>query len=276
MRDHGWREGIEFVIEERWGENRRENLRALAEDLAAKKPSLFVTNSLGVARLVAEVAPQVPIVQAAGGDLVASGLAKSYARPGGMVTGLTNINDEVIGKNVELLMEAAPTVRHVGVLTDSALKSGGAKRTFDNVQKSLERYAIKPLVGSVKHSEEIEPVMSRLRKEGAQALIVLPGVWLTSERNRIAALALANRWPTVSNSGEDAQAGALISYGTDRVALYRRAAFYVDRILKGTKPGDLPIERPTTFELVVNLKTAKALGITIPQEIMVRADRVIK
>jgi putative ABC transport system substrate-binding protein len=269
----GWREGTQFVLEERWAEGRMDRIQTLAEELVAKKPAVFIALATAVVRFLVKVAPGIPIVQATGGDLVATGFAASLARPGGMITGLTNINDEIIGKHVELLMETVPKTRHVGLLVDPG---AGRGVTLEAAQRALARYSIKPLIANVRRPEEIEPAIARLAKDGAQALILGAAAWLTAERDHILRLALAQRWPVVGPQVLYAEVGALISYGTNRAVLFRRAAFYVDRILKGTKPGDLPIEQPTTFELVVNMKTAKALGITIPQTILVRADKVIQ
>jgi len=190
-----------------------------------------------------------------------------------MVTGLTNINVEILGKSVQLLMEIVPKTQRVGVLTDPAWGTG---RGLDAVQHALARYSLKPLVANIKRPDDIEPAVASLIKDGAQALILPANPWLSTQRDHILRLALAQRWPVVGPNRTFAEAGALISYGTNRVALYRRAAFYVDRILKGTKPGDLPIEQPMIFELVINMKTAKALGITIPPTVMVQATRVIQ
>jgi len=269
----GWREGAQFVIEERWAEGRMDQIQSLAEELAAKKPAVLVATATMVVAPLAKVAPQVPIVQATGGDLVAWGLAASLGRPGGMVTGLTNINVEILGKSVQLLMEIVPKTQRVGVLTDPAWGTG---RGLDAVQHALARYSLKPLVANIKRPDDIEPAVASLIKDGAQALILPANPWLSTQRDHILRLALAQRWPVVGPNRTFAEAGALISYGTNRVALYRRAAFYVDRILKGTKPGDLPIEQPMIFELVINMKTAKALGITIPPTVMVQATRVIQ
>ena len=269
----GWREGPQFVIEERWADARMDRMQALAEELAAKKPAVIVSTGTSSVVLLAKVAPRVPIVQANGsGDLIARGLVASLARPGGMVTGLTNISSDIAGKSVELLMEMLPKARRVGMLVDP--KTTGAQR--DAVLSAFARYSVKLLVANVSRLEEIEPAIARLVEEGAQALFIPAAAWLTDDMQNILRLARAQRLPVVGHDRQWAEEGALLSHGTSRAAQYRRAAFYVDRILKGTKPGDLPIEQPMIFELVINMKTAKALGITTPQTILVRADRMIE
>jgi putative ABC transport system substrate-binding protein len=270
----GWQEGTKYVIEERWSEGRSDRRQALAEELAAKKPAVFVANTNSSVTLLAKLAPQVPIVQASGGDPVAAGLAASLARPGGMVTGLSNIDAEIIAKRVEMLMEILPGIHRVGMLSDATALNPAS--FVDAVQRALARYSIKPLVANVRGVEDVEPAITRLAKEGAQALILPAAVWIGAERDHILRLALVQRWPVVGPSRAMAESGALLSYAPNIAALYRRAAFYVDRILKGAKPGDLPIEQPMTFELVVNMKTAKALGLTIPPTVMVQATQVIQ
>ncbi|MCC7486672.1 MAG: ABC transporter substrate-binding protein [Burkholderiales bacterium] len=269
----GWKEGPDYVLEERWANGRWERLQALAGELAASKPAVIVARAGITARAAAKAAPRIPIVMT--GDPVSVGLAKSLARPGGMVTGISAVRSETAEKYVELLLAAAPKVKRVGFLFDS---NQTARPTMDAARRSAAQHGVEARFAEAGKAEEIESAISRLAKDGAQALVVLNGTTgpLLVERQRIAELALARRWPLVSGSSEATEAGALLSYGVDRVWLTRRTAYYVDRILRGAKPGDLPIEQPTKFELVVNLKTAKALGITLPQSILLQATRVIE
>jgi len=271
----GWKVGPQFQIEERWVEGKYDRLQALAEELAAKKPAVIVAGPLQSVVAAAKAAPKIPIVQADGGDLVMVGLAASLARPGGMVTGLTNIAGEIAEKQLELLLEVSPKLRRVGFLSDPG--NLNLPRMMEAVRRSLAaKSTIKAYFAEATRPEQIEPAISRLAREGAQALVVLKSAMFRIEQGRIAKLVLARRWPAVTEESALAEAGLLLSYGHDPLQNYRRAAYFVDRILKGAKPGELPIEQPTIIELVVNLKTAKALGIKLPQSIRVRADRVIE
>jgi putative ABC transport system substrate-binding protein len=269
----GWK-GTQYVIEERWANGRIDRLPALAEELAARKPAIIVAAALGAVHAAAKSAPKTPIVMARGGDPVEQGLVKSLARPGGMITGITNLSFSIAEKYLELLLAAAPKVKRVGILIDSNAPVAAPAR--EAVRRSVARYPVEARFAEVASPDEIEPAISRLAKEGAQGLIVTGGLMLRSERRRIVKLALAHRWPVVAGQREWTDDGALLSYSADTLADYRRAAYYVDRILKGTKPGDLPIEQPTRFELVINMKTAKALKLEIPRDLAVRADRVIE
>jgi ABC-type uncharacterized transport system substrate-binding protein len=271
----GWKEGSQVVIEERWADARIDRLQSLAEELAAKKPAIIVAGFLAAVSPAAKAAPRTPIVMAwGGGDPVEHGLVKSLARPGGMITGVASLSHTLAEKHLELLLAAAPRLKRVGILIDANAPGRAAQR--EAVSRSVARFQVEARFAEVAKPEDIEPAFSRLTKEGAQGLIVTVGLMLRNERRRVVKLALAQRWPVIAGAGEFAEAGALLSYSADALANYRRAAYYVDRILKGAKPGDLPIEQPTKFELVINMKTAKALKIDILRELAVRADRVIE
>ena len=269
----GWKEGVSFVLEERWADGQSERLQSLAEELAAKKPALIVAGpSLAVAA-AAKAAPKTPIVVTEG-DPLGAGLVSSLARPGGMITGVTNIVTQVNEKHLELLLDMSPKVRRVGFLGDP--KAPTYVTHMEGARRSVAQHSVEGRFAEASSAKEIELAIARLAKEGAQALVLMSAPLFTSERQRIIKLAAPHRWPVIGGQSEHAEVGALLSYGADRSALNRRAAWYVDRILKGAKPGDLPVEQPTKFELVVNMKTAKALGITIPQSILLRVDRVIE
>jgi putative ABC transport system substrate-binding protein len=269
----GWNEGSNVVIEERWANGHRNRLQPLAEDLAAHKPALIVAVPAAAAAVAARAAPRTPIV-AAGVDLVGVGLAKSLARPGGMVTGVSTLRTDLAEKYLELLLATASRLERVGFLADP--NSPVHPQSMNAARRSAAQFRVEAHIAEARRAEEIEAAVARLAQAGAQALIVLPSAAFLGEAGRIAKLALSNRWPTISGDFEMAEAGALLSYAGDVFANYRRLAYYVDRILKGAKPQELPIELPTKFGLVVNLRTAKELGITIPQSILVRADRVIE
>ena len=191
-----------------------------------------------------------------------------------MITGVASIRGDLAEKYLELLLAAAPKVKRVGFLADP--NSGVYRQAMDAVRRSAAQYGVEARFADAGTAEEIEPAVSRLAKQGAQALIPLSGSMFTFERQQIVKLALVQRWPVIAGEAETAEAGALLSYGADYAAQYRRLAYYVDRILKGAKPGDLPFEQPTKFELVINMKTAKALGIRIPDSLLVQATRVIE
>ncbi len=271
----GWKEGQQFVVEARYSEGRRERLQPLAEELAARKPAVIVTALESATAAVAKVAPNIPVVQALGGSPVRAGLAASLARPGGMVTGVTNLPAELSEKFLELLLDAVPKLKRIGFLVDA--KSGSYAAFMKNARRAIEYYRVEARFAEVSGAEELDGALALLAKEGVQGLVISPsGGLLTAERERIVKFALAQRWPVVGGPRVFSEAGALLSYNANTSVNYRRAAYYVDRILKGTKPGDLPIEQPMRFELVLNMKTAKLLGLTMPPEIMVRAEHVIQ
>jgi len=274
MEELGRREGTHFVLEAHWGEGRLERLPALAKQLAVKKPAVIVAATNHAVAAAAKAAPTTPIVQATGGDPVIAGFAASLARPGGMITGLTNLGSDLNVKFIELLVSIAPKIRRVGFLVDSTVYM--RKQVLESGRRSAAQHSIDARFEEADKPEEIEPALARLAKQGVQGLIVTTGPMFVPERQRILDFATARRWPVVAGGSGWADAGCLLSYGIDGAANYRRAASYVDRILKGAKPGDLPIEQPTKIELVINRKVAKAFGLTIPQELILRADRVIE
>jgi putative ABC transport system substrate-binding protein len=255
----GWKEGTQYAIEERWAGGRIDRLPFLAKDLAARKPEIIVAAYPAAVRAAALAAPNTPVVMTWGSDPVKLGFAKSLARPGGMITGVTDLGGAIAEKHLEFLIAAAPTVKRVGVLVDLNLPAHPVWR--EAVKRSVAQYKVDARFTEIARPQEIEPAISSM---------------VRNERRRIVKRALAERWPVVAGVGDWAEAGALLSYTADDLAGYRRSAQYVDRILKGAKAGDLPFEQPMTFELVVNLNTAKTLGLTIPPEIMVRATRVIQ
>jgi putative ABC transport system substrate-binding protein len=246
----------------------------LAEELAARKPAVIV-GAVGGTEAAAKAVPNIPVVQARGSSPVSAGLAASLARPGGMVTGVTNLPSELSGKFVELLLDAVPKLKRIGFLVDAKTRAHAA--FIKNARHAIDNFRVEARFAEVSGLDELDGALARLSKEGVEGLIVSPSLGLfASERERIVKFALTQRWPVVAGPSGFADAGALLSYSGNAAAQYRRAAYYVDRILKGAKPGDLPIEQPMTFELVVNMKTATLLGLKMPPEIMVRAERVIE
>ena len=270
----GWKEGTQFVVEERWADGQVGRLQPLAEELAATKPKIIVAFPVLPVRAVAKAAPDTPIVFAATADPVAAGLAKSLAHPGGMITGISNVVQDITPKHLELLIAVLPELRRVGFLADSTNPARGQLR--EAADRSVVQYKVKEIYEEVARPADIDAAISRLADGGAQALVVIASAILVFERQRILRLAAAQRWPVIGWSREWPADGALMSYGVDVSASLRRAAFYIDKILSGANPGDLPVEQPSKIELIINLKTAKALGLDVPLHLQQLADEVIE
>jgi ABC-type uncharacterized transport system substrate-binding protein len=271
LQELGYVESQSIRFEARWAQGRVDRLPGLAAELIRLRVDVIVTGGGEAARAVKQVTSTIPIVMGSGADPVRLGLVKSLARPGGNVTGVTSLSRELIAKRVELLKEFLPTVSRVAVLWDETPNSRLSVREMEAAAQPL---GIDVHVIGVGGPKEFDRAFSAAAKD--RALIVVASPMLFIERKRIADLALKHRLPTVVGGREYAEAGGLFSYAVNYPALFRRAASYVDKILKGAKPADLPIEQPTTFELVINLKTAKALGLTIPPSLLQRADQVIE
>ena len=270
----GWKEGTQFVVEERWADGQFDRLQPLAEELAAIKPKIIVAFPGQPVRAAAKAAPDTPIVFAQTADPVAAGLVKGLAHPGGMITGISNVVQDITQKHLELLIAVLPKLRRVGFLADSTNTVRGQLR--EAADRSVVQYKVEEIYEEVARPAEIDAAISRLADGRAQALVVIGSPILVSERQRILRLAAAQRWPVIGWSREWPADGALMSYGVDSSASFRRAAFYIDKILKGANPGDLPVEQPSKIELIINLKTAKALGLDVPLHWQQLADEVIE
>jgi putative tryptophan/tyrosine transport system substrate-binding protein len=268
----GWKLGVHYRLEARYAEGFADRLPALAQELAALKPALVIAVPSSSARAMAAAAPATPIVLAPG-DPIASGLVTNLARPGGMITGLSSVAGELNGKLLELVVEALPKIRRVGILADSTIRAHAAY--MSNVRGTAERLGVAAHIAELAKPEDIEGAVARLVRDKVQALVISSNAWLWPHLPKIMALATAQRWPVVGTSPSVPKQGGLLSYGAS-AGRAKRVAYYVDRILKGAKPGDLPIEQPTTFDMVLNMKTAKLLGITIPPSMLVRATEVIE
>jgi len=277
LRDLGYVEGRNLVIEYRDAEGKLERLPALAAELVALKVDVILAEGGTLGPRVAKQATRtIPIVFAAG-DPVGSGLVTSLARPGGNVTGLSNLSAELVGKRLELLKQAVPGVSRVAVLRHPvALGERTAKDMLKAADVAARALGVQPQFIEARGPDEFARAFSDMTSARAGALTLLPSAMFLREHRRLVDLAAKNRLPAVYTSREFVDAGGLMSYGANQPDLFRRAATYVDKILKGAKPGDLPVEQPTKFELVINLKTAKALGLTIPQSVLARADEVIQ
>jgi putative ABC transport system substrate-binding protein len=278
LRDLGYVEGRNVVIELRDAGGKPERLPALAAELVALKVDVILTGGGTPPALAAKQATKtIPIVFASAPDPVTDGLVTSLARPGGNVTGLSNLNAELVGKCLEQLKQAAPGATRVAVLSQPGFVD---ERTGKDMLKAAEVAArtlgVRLQLVEARGPADLDRAFSEMTKAHAGALTVLPSAMLFTARRRLADLATKNRLPAVYAQREFVEAGGLMSYGPSLADLFRRAATYVDKILKGAKPADLPVEQPTKFELVINLKTAKALGLTIPQSLLLRADEVIQ
>jgi len=274
MRELGYREGSDFVLELRSAEGKNERLPALAADLAQKNVKVIVTSSTPATRAAMQATRAIPIVFANSADPVATKLVTSLARPGGNVTGLSNIVADLGQKQLELLQVAFPHVAKVGVLLNPDNETNFL--IAKDVQAAAGRSSIAVVPIEARDRAGIDTAFATLRREDVQALIVCLEPFFVQQRRQIAELATKNRVATMFGGSGHVEAGGLFSYGPDITDNFRRAAGYVDRILKGAKPGDLPIEQPAKFELLINLRTAKTLGIAIPQDLRLRADRVVE
>jgi putative ABC transport system substrate-binding protein len=274
LRELGYVEGKNFAIEYRFADGKLERLPALAAELVRLKVDVIL--SLGtVSTLAAQKATAtIPIVMANVPDPVASGIVKGLARPGGNVTGLTDVTGELGPKNLEILRGMAPRLARVAVLFDP--NNPSSILILKSIQVAAQSAGVVILPAQARSAQEIEDAFSTMKRENAGAVFVAGGNFFTQQIRQIADLALKHRLLSASMNTPHANAGVLTGYGSNFADNYRRMAYYVDRILKGARAGDLPIEQPTRFELVINLKTAKALGITVPQELLLRADRVIE
>ena len=276
LRDLGYVAGRNVVIETRDAEGKLERLPALAAELVALKVDVIFAGGTAQALAAKEATTTIPIVFTAVIDAVADGLVTSLARPGGNVTGLSGLASELVGKWLELLKQAVPRISRVALLwhpgtlgerTEKDMLKGAevAARTLGARLQSVE----------ARGPDDFDTAFSDMKRARAGALTVWPSPMFNSQRQRLVDLAAKHRLPAVYPWREAADAGGLMAYGVDPADVFRRAATYVDKILKGAKPGDLPVEQPTKFELVINLKTAKALGLTIPPSLLGRADEVI-
>ena len=274
LRDLGYVESQTIAIEWRWTEGKVERAPDLASDLVRLKVDVIVTASMPVIRAAKQATSTIPIVMASSFDPVGAGLVTSLARPGGNVTGLAEMATELVGKRVELLREAVPGASRLAVLLGPPAPADPLfLREAEVAARTLH---IELQVLRARDPGEFDNTFAAMTRERASAVLVLQHPIFFAHRALLAEFAVKHRLPTMLANREVVEAGGLMSYGANLEAMFRRAATYVAKILKGAKPGDLPVEQPTKFELVINLKTAKALGLTIPQSVLIRADEVIQ
>jgi len=273
LRDLGYVEGRNLVFEARWAEDNYERLLTLARELVGSGCQVIVTHGTPGARAAKQASAQVAIVMAVSGDAVASKLVESLARPGGNVTGSSFFSTELKVKRLEQLKELLPQVKRLGYLFNPA--NPMAEINLPSVEKAAAALGLETQPFEVRTPAEVSAAFVTLADRRVQAVLIDDDSLLTGHAAAVAALALQHRIPAVGQT-EFAQAGALIGYGPKQIEMFRRAAYFIDKIAKGAKPGDLPVEQPTKFELVVNLKAAQALGLEVPATLLARADEVIE
>ena len=274
LRDLGYVEGRNVAFEPRYARGNFDRLPALAEDLVRVKVTAIVTSGRVATQAAMRATGTIPIVTATGDDPVNAGLVASLGRPGGNVTGVTSLRTGLIGKRFEVLAEVIPKLSRLAVLWN--MNNPTAPPALRELEAAAQPAKVRVQRVGVATGEEIAAAFSAMTRERAQAAFVISDPMLYAERRRLAELALKHRLPSIHSAPDYVEAGGLFSYGPSYADLFRRAAVYVDKILRGAKPGELPIEQPTQISLVVNLKTARALGMTIPPPVLLRADRVIE
>ena len=277
LRELGYEEGKNLVIEYRWAEENLDRLPALASELVGLKVDLIVTDGTPGSRAAKQATTTIPVVIAAVGDPVRSGLVASLARPGGNLTGNSIVEADLVLKRLQLVKEVIPNASRLGFFYVPGTQIGAAAeasaRVVDDTAVSLGMRVHRFSIGE---PTDLAGAFATMVKEGTDALVVRPDALLVVHFGEIARLAVQHRLPTIGSAEQFVEAGGLFAYGVSLVETYRHAAVYVDKIVRGAKPADLPIEQPTKYVLAVNLKTAKALGLTVPQSLLLRADEVIQ
>jgi putative ABC transport system substrate-binding protein len=270
----GWIEGRTVAIEYRWAEGHNERLAEIAAEFVRRKVDVIVTHSTAPVTAAKQATSTIPIVFASvAADPVGIGLVASLARPGGNITGISSLTAELAGKRLELLRELIPSVHRLAIMTNA--DAPGAVLETADAQAAARTLGLEIITSEIRRAEDIPPAFEAL-KGRADALFVTPEPLVLTNRIRINILAAAARLPTVYGLREYVEAGGLMSYGANFPNQFRRGADLIDKILRGAKPADIPVERPTKFDLVINLTTAKALGLTIPESLLLRADEVIE
>jgi putative tryptophan/tyrosine transport system substrate-binding protein len=274
LQELGWTEGDKVRFEYRYADGHNERLPDLAADLVRLTPDVIVVTVNSDAGPAMKATKTIPIVMAGPGDPVETGLIASLAHPGGNVTGLTNIDTDLAAKRLQLLKEVAPDISRVAVLWDPRIAFSA--RAWREIQDPARQLGISLRSLELHSNGEVDATLARAVEAHDEGLFALQGPIFVVNEKRIADFAVKHRLPSISHLPEFVRYGGLLSYGADRADLFRRAATYVDKILKGARPADLPVEQASKFQLVVNLKTAKALGLAVPQSILTRADEVIE
>jgi putative ABC transport system substrate-binding protein len=273
LRELGYVEGGNIIVEYRHGEGKSDRVPIFAAELVRLKVEAIVTGGAAATQIAKEATTTIPIVMAAVSDPAGLGFIASLARPAGNVTGLSTLSPEISGKRLELLKETVPRLSRLAVLGD--LTNPDSARSLKETELAAAALGMKHLFLEMRDPQDIESAFREASRARADAVLVLPGT-INSHRTQVVELALKSRLPAIYYAPEWAEDGGLMTYGVSFTDSYRRAAWYVDKILKGAKPADLPVEQPTKFELVINLKAAKQIGLTIPPRVLARADKVIR
>lgn len=273
LRELGWAESRNVAIEYRWAEGRNERFGELVVELIRRQVDVIVTQGTPAVLAAKRATSVIPVVFSIAGNPVANGLVASLARPGGNVTGLTNQSAELAGKRIELLREVVPALRRLAIMAN--VDNPSVMLDVGEVQVAARTLGLEVVASEIRRAADIAPAMETL-KDRVQALYVAGDPLVTTNRNQIALLAIGARLPAIHSNRENVDAGNLMSYGPNLPDLHRRAADFVDKILRGAKAGDIPVEQPTKYDLVINLTTAKALGMKIPESFLLRADAVIE
>jgi putative ABC transport system substrate-binding protein len=274
LRELGYIEGKNIVIESRFADGKVDRLPALAAELVRLNPDVIVSAGPTNTQVLKEATNTIPIVMAQDSDPIGNGFVTSLARPGGNITGLSTHYPEISGKQLELVKEAIPRVVRIAILGTHT--EPGARQALKEMEPAAAQFKVQLQFVEVTRSDDVPNAFRTLLKKRAEAILLLATPILNSQRKKVLELAANNRLPAIYYSAEWVDEGGLMSYGVSFTDLYRRAATYVDKILKGAKPAELPVEQPTKFELVINLKAAKQIGLTIPPNVLARADRVIR
>jgi putative ABC transport system substrate-binding protein len=274
LRELGYVEGKNIVVEYRYAEGKQDRVRELADELARLKVDIVVSAGPTLTRAAKEATGTIPIVMAFDDDPVGNGFVASLARPGGNITGLSNLAQDLSGKQLELLKEIVPKLSRVAVFGTST--TPGNAESLKEIELAARAFGVQAKYLDILDPKDIDTAFQAARKGRADAVLVLSSAIIFSQRRRFADLAVKNRLPVIFPQNEFVEDGGLMSYGPNYADLFRRAASYVDKILKGRTPADLPVEQPKKFEFIINLKAAKQIGLTIPPNVLARADKVIR
>ena len=274
LRDLGYVEGKSLLINFRWAEGDYAKLPYLATELVQASVNVIVASTSVAARAAQKATSSIPIIMVNVSDPVAMGLVKSLARPGGNLTGISNVTNELSAKHLEMIHSMVPKVPRIAALSNPSNLAPAA--FVKNVQASAQKMGVKIYLAGAINPKELAAAFGRIVREKAGAVVIQGDPFFNQQRYRIAELAAQYRLPLIGPNSEYAEAGILMSYGVNRAANFRRAATFVDKVFKGADPGNLPVEQPTKFELVINKKTANTLGLTIPQSLLISADKVIE